>query len=217
MSQGFGGRALPTKINLIRLRRSLAFARRVKKILEDKREVILHELEKLIDEISEESKKVWDSLFEAYDALYSAYMSMGPLNVNSLAITTPQKLAIEMKEENLMGVKVPRIKLVNLEKNPQYGFLDSSSALDKAVKKFQEILPMLISNAEKENAIYRLAEELKKTQRQVNALKYVIIPNYEKMIYNIGNALEEREREDFVRLKKIKAILERKTKHGGQD
>jgi len=217
MSQGFGGKALPTKINLIRLRRSLAFARRVKKILEDKREVILHELEKLIDEISEESKKVWDLLFEAYDALYSAYMSMGPLNVNSLAITTPQRLAIEIKEENLMGVKVPRIKLVNLEKNIQYGFLDSSSALDKAVKKFQEILPMLISNAEKENAIYRLAEELKKTQRQVNALKYVIIPNYEKMIYNIANALEEREREDFVRLKKIKAILERKAKHGSED
>jgi len=217
MSQGFGGKALPTKINLIRLRRSLAFARRVKKILEDKREVILHELEKLIDEISEESKKVWNLLFEAYDALYSAYMSMGPLNVNSLAITTPQRLAIEIKEENLMGVKVPRIKLVNLEKNIQYGFLDSSSALDKAVKKFQEILPMLISNAEKENAIYRLAEELKKTQRQVNALKYVIIPNYEKMIYNIANALEEREREDFVRLKKIKAILERKAKHGSKD
>lgn len=217
MSQGFGGKALPTKINLIRLRRSLAFARRVKKILEDKREVILHELEKLIDEISEESKKVWDLLFEAYDALYSAYMSMGPLNVNSLAITTPQRLAIEIKEENLMGVKVPRIKLVNLEKNIQYGFLDSSSTLDKAVKKFQEILPMLISNAEKENAIYRLAEELKKTQRQVNALKYVIIPNYEKMIYNIANALEEREREDFVRLKKIKAILERKAKHGSED
>jgi len=76
---------------------------------------------------------------------------------------------------------------------------------------------MLISNAEKENAIYRLAEELKKTQRQVNALKYVIIPNYEKMIYNIANALEEREREDFVRLKKIKAILERKAKHGSKD
>jgi len=67
---------------------------------------------------------------------------------------------------------------------------------------------------EKENAIYKLAEELKKTQRQVNALKYIIIPNYERAIYNIIATLEEREREDFVRLKKIKAILERRTKHG---
>ncbi|HLI46636.1 MAG TPA: V-type ATP synthase subunit D [Geobacterales bacterium] len=216
MSQGFGGKVLPTKINLIRLKRSLAFAKRVKKILEDKREVILHELEKLTDEISEESKKVWDQLFEAYDSMYSAYMSMGPLNINSLAITTPQRLGVEIKEENLMGVKVSRLKLTNLESTPQYGFLDSSSALDKAIKKFQETLPLLISSAEKENAIYRLAEELRKTQRQVNALKYVIIPNYEKMIYNIMNSIEEREREEFVRLKKIKAVLERKSKYGGK-
>lgn len=214
MSAGFGFKILPTKIALIRLRRNLSFAKRVKKILEDKREVILHELDKLIEEISEESKKVWDDLFDAYKALYSAYMEIGPLNIKSIAITTPQQLAVEIKEENLMGVKVPKLTLKNLGKSIQYGFVESSSALDKAIMRFQEVIPLLIKNAEKENAIYKLAEELKKTQRQVNALKYVIIPNYEKTIYSIMNTLEEREREEFVRLKKIKAVLERKTKHG---
>lgn len=215
MSAGFGGKILPTKITLIRLRRNLAFAKRVKKILEDKREVILHELDKLIDEITEESRKVWDVLFEAYDSLYSAYMSMGPTNLNAIAITTSQRIVLEVKEVNLMGVKIPKLVLKNAEIKPEYGFVDSSSFLDKTVKRFQQAIPMLISVAEKENAIYKLAEELKKTQRQVNALKYVIIPNYERAIYQIMNSLEEREREEFVRLKKIKAVLQRKTKHGG--
>ncbi len=215
MSTTFGGKILPTKITLIRLRRNLAFAKRVRKILEDKREVILHELDKLIEEISEESKKVWQVLFEAYDSLYNAYMSMGTLNMKAIALTSSATLGLEIKEENLMGVKIPRL-IAKGSGSIEYGFVESSSTLDKAVKRFQHLMPLLISLAEKENAIYKLAEELKKTQRQVNALKYVIIPNYEKSIYNIINALEEREREEFVRLKKIKEILERKAKYGSK-
>lgn len=214
MSSGFGKKILPTKITLIRLRKSLAFAKRVKKILEDKREVMLHKLEELIEEISEEKKKIWEPLFEAYNSLYSAYLSEGAISINSIISTTPNIVNISIKEENLMGVKIANLS-IRLEKRLiPYGFIGTSSSLDRATKKFQEVLPLLISNAEKENAIFKLAEELKKTQRQVNALKYVIIPNYEKSIYSIITALEEREREEFVRLKKIKAVLERRAKHG---
>jgi V/A-type H+-transporting ATPase subunit D len=210
----FERKILPTKITLIRLKRSLAFAKKVKKILEDKREVILHELDKLIEEVTEEKKKIYEPLYDAYCSLYEAYMSESNINLNSLITVTPYSAEVKIKEENLMGVKIPRFT-VKFEKGTiPYGFIGTPSSLDRAIKKFQEIIPLLISCAEKENAIYKLAEELKKTQRQVNALKHIIIPNYERAIYNIVATLEEREREDFVRLKKIKAVLERRAKYG---
>jgi len=214
MSLSFGSKVLPTKITLIKLKKSLALAKKVKKILEDKREVILHKLNELIDEITEEKKKIYQPLFEAYNSLNEAFLSEGAVNIFSIAKTTPPNLSVNIKEENLMGVKIANLSL-NIEKfNIPYGFIGTSNTLDKFVKKLQQLLPILIKNAEKENAIFKLAEELKKTQRQVNALKYVIIPNYEKTISYITNVLEEREREEFVRLKKIKGVLERKIKYG---
>ncbi|MEM3126424.1 MAG: V-type ATP synthase subunit D, partial [Candidatus Caldarchaeum sp.] len=90
------------------------------------------------------------------------------------------------------------------------GFLDTTPVFDEAVTKFRNILAPICRVAEVENAIFRLAEELKKTQRLLNALEHLIIPRYQEAIKFISANLEEREREDFVKLKHVKRLMERR-------
>jgi V/A-type H+-transporting ATPase subunit D len=91
-----------------------------------------------------------------------------------------------------------------------YGFADTSVAVDRASKQMRRVLPSIFRAAEFENTIFRLAKELEKTQRLLNALEYMIIPRYEDSIRYIQQTLEEREREEFTRLKHVKKVFESK-------
>jgi V/A-type H+-transporting ATPase subunit D len=95
-----------------------------------------------------------------------------------------------------------------------YGFLETNASVDKAAKLIKNMLPGICKAAEYENAIFSLAKELERTQKLINALEYVIIPQYQDAIYFIKATLEEREREEFVRLKKVKVVLEKKKNYG---
>jgi len=206
----FGGKAVPTKLELIRLRRRLEVSRKVHKILEDKREVLLHKLDELVDEANQARDKVWKTLPDAYSAINEAYLSAGPLTVNSIAITTPVSLQSEVQDTTMMGVSIPTLeaKWSKKAEGPTYGFSETSSSLDGAIMTMRSILNEIFSAAQMENSIFRLAEELKKTQRQINALEYLIIPRYQKSISFIYLTLGEREREEFIRLKSMKKLLE---------
>lgn len=210
MSVSFGRRVLPTKIELIRIKRSLAVSRRVYKILEDKREVLLKRLDEMIEEASKARADVWKPLSDAYRALFDAYLRMGPKALEAVASTTPSRIDVTVNMKTIVDVKVPLLAIAEKKAGLTYGFADTSATLDEAARLLRDILPAICKAAEIENAIFRLASELERTQRLINALEYIIIPQHQGAIKMISSTLEEREREEFVRLKHVKRVLERR-------
>jgi V/A-type H+-transporting ATPase subunit D len=210
MSVASGSNVLPTKIELISTRRRLLTAARVKKVLDDKREVLLKRLDEMIQQAAASRDEISQPLSDAYLALYDAYLKLGPLRLEGIAANTPPMVEAEITVNRIVGVDVPSVKLSKNEVGMTYGFADTSVAVDRASRQVRNALPSIFRAAEFENAIFRLAKELEKTQRLLNALEYMIIPRYEDSIRYIQQTLEEREREEFTRLKHVKKVLERK-------
>jgi V/A-type H+/Na+-transporting ATPase subunit D len=210
MSVATGGKVLPTKIGLIQVKRSLRTSRNVHKILEDKREVLLKRLDEMINEAQKSREDIWEPLSEAYRALYDAYLRLGPLRIESVASSTPPTVDVAVNVRTIVSVSVPTMQITEKNVGITYGFADTNTTLDKSTRMMRNVLPSILKAAEVENAIFRLASELEKTQRLLNALEFIIIPGYLDTIKFISSTLEEREREEFVRLKHVKKILERK-------
>jgi V/A-type H+-transporting ATPase subunit D len=211
MSASFGKGALPTKIELIRIKRSLKVAKMVHKILDDKREVLLKRIDEMIEEANKAREDIWAPLETIYSAVFDAYLSLGTGTLESIAMLTPSGMEVDVNVRRIVDVKVPTLQVStkNLE-SLSYGFADTNASVDKAAKLIKNVLPGICKAAEFENAIFSLAKELERTQRLINALEYVIMPQYESSIRFITATLEEREREEFVRLKKVKVVLENK-------
>ena len=210
MSVASGSSVLPTKIELISTRRRLQTASRVKKVLDDKRDVLLKRLEEMIQQATAARDEISQPLSDAYLALYDAYLKLGPLRLEGIASNTPPMVEVDVIVRRIVDVDVPSIKLSERELGLTYGFADSNVAVDRASRQMRKALPSIFRAAEFENAIFRLAKELERTQRLLNALEYMIIPRYEDSIRFIQQTLEEREREEFTRLKHVKKVLERR-------
>ncbi len=210
MSVSFGSKVLPTKIELIRTRKSLQTARRVQKVLDDKREVLLKRLDEVIQQAESAREGIFQPLSDAHLALYDAYLKLGPLRLEGVASNTPQIVEVEVNVRRVVDVDIPSLKLSEKQVGMTYGFADTNVAVDRASRQMRRVLPAIFRAAEFENAIFRLAKELERTQRLLNALEYMIVPRYEASIRYIQQTLEEREREEFVRLKHVKKILESK-------
>jgi V/A-type H+-transporting ATPase subunit D len=210
MSVASGSNVLPTKIELISTRRRLQTAARVKKVLDDKREVLLRRLDEMIQQAAAARDDISQPLSDAYLALYDAYLKLGPFRLEGIAANTPPMVEVDVNVRRFVGVDVPSIAFSEKELGMTYGFADSNVAVDRASRQMRKVLPSIFRAAEFENAIFRLAKELEKTQRLLNALEYMIIPRYEDSIRYIQQTLEEREREEFTRLKHVKKVLERK-------
>ena len=210
MSVASGSNVLPTKIELISTRRRLQTAVRVKNVLDDKRDVLLKRLDEMIQQATAARDQISDPLSDAYLALYDAYLKLGPLRLEGNAANTPPMVEADVTVRRIVDVDVPSLTLSEKEAGMTYGFADTNVAVDKASREMRRVLPSIFRAAEFENAIFRLAKELEKTQRLLNALEYMIIPRYETSIRYIQQTLEEREREEFSRLKHVKKVLERK-------
>jgi len=210
MSVASGSNVLPTKIELIGTRRRLQTAVRVQKVLDDKRDVLLKRLDEMIQQASKARDEISEPLSDAYLALYDAYLKLGPLRLEGTAANTPPMVEADVNVRRIVDVDVPSITMSEKEMGMTYGFADTNVAVDRAARQMRKVLPSIFKAAEFENAIFRLAKELERTQRLLNALEYMIIPRYQGNIRYIQATLEEREREEFVRLKHVKKILERK-------
>ncbi len=210
MSVASGGNVLPTKIELISTRRRLQTAVRVKKVLDDKQDILLKRLDEIIQQATAARDEISQPLADAYLALYDAYLKLGPLRLEGIAANTPPMVEADVNVRRIVGVDVPSIELSEKKLGMTYGFADTNVAVDRASRQMRKVLPSIFRAAEFENAIFRLAKELEKTQRLLNALEYMIIPRYESSIRYIQQTLEEREREEFTRLKHVKKVLERK-------
>ena len=210
MSVASGSGVLPTKIELIGTRRRLATAVRVKKVLDDKRDVLLKRLDEMIIQAGQARDEISQPLADAYLALYDAYLKLGPLRLEGIAANTPPGTEAQVNVRRVVDVDIPSVKLSEKEVGMTYGFADTNVAVDRASMQMRRVLPSIFKAAEYENAIFRLAKELERTQRLLNALEFMIIPRYETSIRFIQQTLEEREREEFTRLKHVKRVLERR-------
>ncbi|MEW6381310.1 MAG: V-type ATP synthase subunit D [bacterium] len=197
-----------TRSNLLRLREELDFAQEGYELLEQKREVLVMEVMTLIDELRKWKKEAEDSLKSAYRALEEASMVLGTESVTRASFAVASKEKIKVTERSIMGVAIPKVAFSRTAtpSHHQYGFQGTSPSLDNAVHRFGLCLERLAKLAEIEVSLFRLATELKKTQRRANSLNYLFIPEYRETIKYLENTLEEKEREEFFQLKRAKDL-----------
>ncbi|HDI23843.1 MAG TPA: V-type ATP synthase subunit D [Thermoplasmatales archaeon] len=203
----------PTRMELLRIRKRLELAEKGHKLLEDKRDALIERFFKSIKRRDEIKREVEDILSKAMQALIEAEMIMGIDQVRISAKMVGKIGELRFLRDNIMGVKVPKIDRENLDLRAErfYSFTGTCIRLDEAKKLFEEALRKLIDLAEIDGAVKALALEIEKTKRRVNVLENVLIPKLQATRKRIEMLLEEREREDFFRRKRIKAIMERRS------
>jgi len=198
-------RIAPTHSNLLRMREALELAREGYEILDKKREVLTTELMHVAHDAAVLQERVWKLLAEAYRALEMARLSMGRERLEWAALSVNETVEVEVRPHSVMGVVIPSIEAHGAPPEMPYGLGDTTVELDEAVARFRGVLAEIPVLSEMMTSVWRLARELQKTQRRVNALQYIFIPQYEETVAFIESALEEREREETFRLKRIKS------------
>lgn len=195
---------IPTKGNLMAARRSRILAENGWQLMDKKRNILIRELMDLIDEADALQSRIDSTFHAAYEALRAARVSLGGLE--GLAAHGEVDESVRLRWRSIMGVEIPTVTAdaVDASELP-YALIDTDSELDKAYFRFTEVKSMLAQMAEIETTVYRLAFAIQKSQKRANALQNIVIPDLEKDISRICEALEEKEREEFVRLKVIKA------------
>ena len=201
----------PTRTNLIRLKKELRFAREGYEILDRKREALTNELVRVAKEADTLQKQVWALLQTAYDAMEKARMIMGSDHVEWAALAVNKTVDVHLKLRGIMGVAIPMIEARGEPPKLLYSPGDTAAVLDEASAAFREVLLQVPQLAMLTATVWRLANELRKTQRRVNALQHIFIPQYEDMITFIISSLEEREREETFRLKLLKTRMAKST------
>ena len=194
----------PTKGNLLLMKRSLGLAKLGYELMDKKRNVMIMEMMRLIDRAAEIQSEIDQTFSEAYAALQETNTLFGIEDVSSAALCHPEDTSVEIKFRSVMGVEIPSLAEEPSTPELRFGFELGGSSLDEAYIKFLKVKDLIRKQAEIENSVYRLATSIKKTQKRANALSDIIIPMYQGNIKFIAENLEEKEREEFVRLKVIK-------------
>lgn len=201
----------PTKGNLILAKNSLVFSKQGYELMDKKRNILIRELMELIDSAKDIQAELDETFSVAYRALQKANIEMGIYNVEEISHAIPEEDSIRIKTRSIMGTEIPLVEYdEKKDTTPSYAFYNTRLSLDEACKHFNKVKELTIRLSMIENAAYRLATNIKKTQKRANALKNITIPYYSTLTVNIANALEEKEREEFTRLKVIKSTKENK-------
>jgi len=194
----------PTRMELLKLKRRVKLAERGHKLLKEKQDALIMEFFTIYDEALSLRRELIRKMEEAFNSLRRAQVDVGALRLKEIAIGVKPNKEIEIKTRNIMGVR----ELKRKASERGYAFVSTTSTVDMAAEKFEEVLELAIRLAEVEESLKRLGKEIEKTKRRVNALEYIIIPRMENTIKFIEQHLDEMERENFFRLKRVKAILE---------
>ena len=197
-------RTFPTKGNLILAKNSLALANQGYELMDKKRNILIRELMELIDQAKDIQEQIDSTFTHAYNCLQHANIEHGISLVSQLAYTVPIEDSIKIKSRSIMGTEIPLVDYTPDENQPTYSFSTTDESIDRAREAFRKVKELTIKLSMIENAAYRLATNIKKTQKRANALKNITIPTYTTLVSSISNALEEKEREEFTRLKVIK-------------
>ena len=193
----------PTKGNLINTKKSLDLAKVGYDLLDRKRNIIVREMMALIDRATLIQSQIDSCYAEAYLALQRANVAHGICA--DIAQSVPIENGLSLNSRSVMGVEIPMVSLKSEPVELSYGFMSTSSLVDEAYIKFDRVKTLTAELAEVENSVYRLATAVNKTQKRANALKNIILPRLFSTVKYITDSLEEKEREDFSRLKVIKA------------
>ena len=164
----------------------------------------IRELMELIDQAKDIQEQIDSTFTHAYKCLQHANIEHGISLVSQLAYTVPIEDSIKIKSRSIMGTEIPLVDYTPDENQPTYSFSTTDESIDRAREAFRKVKELTIKLSMIENAAYRLATNIKKTQKRANALKNITIPTYTTLVSSISNALEEKEREEFTRLKVIK-------------
>ena len=203
-------RTFPTKGNLMLAKNSLALARQGYDLMDKKRNILIRELMNLIDEARGIQDEIDTTFTYAYQCLQRANIEHGISMVSQLAYTVPIENSITIQTRSIMGTEIPHVKYVPGNNAPTYSFSTTKESIDLATEAFRKVKDLTVKLSMVEIAAYSLAANIKKTQKRANALQNITIPMYSKLVYSITNALEEKEREDFTRLKVIKRMKQKK-------
>jgi V/A-type H+-transporting ATPase subunit D len=198
----------PTRMELLTLRKRRRIAERGRDLLREKLDALMIEFFQFVREITALRSKAQNLLAEAYDDFVGAQMAMGYTRLQQSSIGVDDRFSIETKTRNVIGVTIPYIQ-VNVK--PLSGFpynaYDTSIKLDEATLRMAEAIKAIAELSSAEAAVKKLAEAIAATKRRVNSLEYVVIPRMLGTIRYIEMHLEEAEREDFFRLKRIKSRM----------
>ena len=196
----------PTKGNLILAKNSLALAKQGYVLMDKKRNILIKELMELVDQAKDIQSQIDVTFRTAYSALQRANLDIGISYVQEISRTVPVEDSIQIKTRSVMGTEIPLVQANESSNAPTYAYYGTKASLDEAKAAFEKVKQLTIRLSAVENAAYRLAINIKKTQKRANALKNITIPKYEELTKSISNALEEKEREEFTRLKVIKRM-----------
>jgi V/A-type H+-transporting ATPase subunit D len=201
----------PTRMELLSIRKRKKLAEKGHKLLSEKRDALVVQFFEIIKDRNTLRERADRDLRKSYSQLVEAQMIMGQEGVEDATGSIPALGDIPMRTVNIMGVHVPKVEydaIPSRSGEPLYGFIGTSAKLDEATGRFRKLLIDILKLAEIEGTIERLAIEIEKTKRRVNALEHIFIPRLKATEKYIEMQLQEREREDFFRRKRIKAIME---------
>ncbi len=200
----------PTKTNLLRLKNDLKFAQQGYELLDQKRNILIIELLALVDQAADFQNRVENALALAYKHLEETVLDMGKLKVQYLTGAVNMSTDITINSRRVMGVSLPVIETSFRENPPYYSPMGTSFWIDSSLENFKEALKLLGKLSELKISVLRLAGEVKKTIRKVNALEKIAIPDLKETVHYIESRLEENERDMFVLMKIVKENLEQK-------
>jgi len=201
----------PTRMELLRLRRRVGLAQRGHDLLREKMDALVIEFFEVLRRIRDARVGALKQLSVAYRALSTCSAAMGTIETQQASKEARHELEVEVSARYIMGIAVPTLEVEKVERSALargYSLHTTSSLLDEASREFEKALGLLVELAELEESARAIARELEKTKRRVNALEYLVIPRLKATLKFIMMRLDEMERENFLRLKRIKAMLE---------
>ncbi|CCV64011.1 cation exporting V-type ATPase, subunit D [Alteracholeplasma palmae J233] len=193
---------IPTKGNLLNIKKSYQLAKLGQDLMERKKNILMREMMSLLDDVAKIRDEISETYKRAYRLLQDANITLGI--VGDIAKAVPIDNGLEVSYMSVMGVDIPKIHHEKPQIKLSYGLSATNSKFDQAFKAFQDVKVLTIKLAEIDNSAYRLANGIRKSQKRANALKNIVMPDLEYKVKFIGNVLEEREREEFSRMKVIK-------------
>lgn len=197
----------PTRMELLKLRRRIAIARRGHKLLKDKQDELMRTFMELIDRLRLAREEAEKSLRAAVQNYLLAQAQLGREIMDEQFNGLDMEVLLHKHTEGLMSLQLPRYELSVKRKDIPYGQLNTRLIIDQTLKQYQEVLKLLVDLAQQEKIIKLLAEEIGKTRRRVNALEYILIPNLVETMRYINMKLSENERSTVTRLMRIKDLV----------
>jgi V/A-type H+-transporting ATPase subunit D len=205
----------PTRAVLIALRRRIKVAQTGHELLKMKRDGLMVEFFEVLNKAKTVRKELVEAMIKAEQRLNMVKATEGTVAIHSVAYALQKEPAIQLDSRNIMGVVVPKITADSVQKKifeRGYGIIGTSAAIDEATEAYETLVDKVVLAAEVETALIRLVEDIESTKRRVNALEFKVIPDIRETIKFIGFALEEMDRDNIVRLKKLKGKAQKRAK-----